>query len=250
MKQKFLGELKHISPARLIKENEKDKLADFFLVLGSIFNDLKGFILFEKLVQENYEKPEPKDITAHAGEYGGILIQVHKLIASTIHEFFRFLNENKDIVDSKEFKELLSRLSTQYRERWNEIIAVAFNKIPESNNFTETLVKIRNNVGFHYYQSGKNLRKGFIRKFFSKEKSSDNKNEEAYYATGENMGSTRFYYCDAAVEEFLFITTGNDNSLNKNNYMGQVRAIIDDMNFAIASILKEYIRVQRNNPQR
>lgn len=250
MKQKFIGELKYISPSRLINEKEIDKLADFFLVLGSIFNDLKGFILFEKLVQDNFEKPEQKEITAHAGEYGGILIQTHKLIASTIHEFFRFLNENEDIIESKEFKELLARLSTHYRGRWNEIISVAFNKIPEASEFADILVKIRNNVGFHYYQSAKNLRKGFIRKFFSKEKSSDNKNEEAYYAIGENMGNTRFFYCDAAVEEFLFVTTGNDSLSHKSNYMGQVRAIIDDMNFAIASILKEYIRVRRNNPQR
>ncbi len=250
MKERFLGELKYISPARLIKKGENDKLADFFLVLGSIFNDLKGFILFEKLVTENYQKPEPKEITAHAGEYGGVLIQIHKMIASTIHEFFRFLNENEDILKSKDFKELLTRLSTHYRERWDEIIAVAFNKIPEASAFTETLVKIRNNVGFHYYQSGKNLRKGFINKFFNKEKSSDNKNESAYYTIGENMGSTRFFYCDASVEEFLFITTGNDSLSPKTKYMGQVRAIIDDMNFAIASILKEYIRMRRNSPQK
>jgi len=244
MKSKFLGELKYIDPSRLMKEQEEDKFANFFLVLGHIFNDLKGLLLFERLITEHYEKPEAEEVSVHSGEVGGIFMQIQKMIASTIHEFFKFLKEHKETISGREFKVLLDRMPTYARERWEEIEEVAFDRIPAASVFTNTLVRIRNNIGFHYYQSGQNLRNGFINKFFTRDKSNKNRNEFAYYSMGENMRDTRFFYCDAAAEEFFFITAGVDEVSDKSNYRAQLGAIVEDMNLAIRTLIREYLRTR------
>ena len=41
MSQKFEGDLSHIEPYRLIREDADDLLANFFLTLAVIYNDLK-----------------------------------------------------------------------------------------------------------------------------------------------------------------------------------------------------------------
>jgi len=61
--QEFKGELRHIEPSRLIREDTNDLLARFFLVLAVIYNDIKGLTLFEKLVVGTYRKVEPKEVS-------------------------------------------------------------------------------------------------------------------------------------------------------------------------------------------
>ena len=50
MTKQFKGELKWINPQLLISEKNHDKIESFFLGLGVIFNDLKGLILFERML--------------------------------------------------------------------------------------------------------------------------------------------------------------------------------------------------------
>ena len=84
-KQKFKGELKHIEPYRLIEENKNDPIANFFLVLAVVYNDLKGIILFEKLIFDMYEPVLSTDKpSVHASEYGGIFTQTRKIFISCL----------------------------------------------------------------------------------------------------------------------------------------------------------------------
>ena len=104
----FQGRLRKIYPKRLINPEVKDELQTFFLTLGMIYNDFKNLILFEKLVVENYRKPKKDEVSAHAGEYGGVLIWVHKNFVAYINEFFLFIKENKGIIESNKFQEIIS----------------------------------------------------------------------------------------------------------------------------------------------
>ena len=93
MKIEFKGELSEINPSYLFSNDKSDEIDNFFLVLAVIYNDVKGLILFQKLVMDTYEPPslDPDVVNVHAGEYGGVFIQITKLIIGTIHEFFNFL---------------------------------------------------------------------------------------------------------------------------------------------------------------
>ena len=242
--EEFLGELKSIAPKRLIKESQADDVADFFLVLAAIFNDLKGLVLFDKLVVDHYRLPGVTEVSVHSGSYGGVRIQMYKLLVATINEIFEFLKVSKSVLDTGEFALILNALPRPRREQWNAIVDIAFDRTPAASDFTKTLIQARNNVAFHYYQSGKNLRKGFIGKFFKKEKNNINKNEDAYYAVGENMGKTRFFYADAALEEYLAMNSVTRELDTKEKHQQLVRTIINDMNATIALLLKEYLRAR------
>ena len=206
--QEFKGELKHIEPYRLIKE-EDDSVARFFLVLAVVFNDLKGLTLFDKLINNTYRKERLEEVSVQVGELGGISTQINKLFISNIREFFDFLKENKEVLLTTEFKEVLLKTNKDIQNRWKDITDVAFGGLPDSSDFTKYLILIRNNVAFHYNQSGKELKKSFCDYFYKKEKFS--RNDLAYYSIGETMEGTRFFYADAAVQEYMGLTK-NDKS--------------------------------------
>jgi hypothetical protein len=168
MTNKFSGELKWITPNLLITEGEHNKTESFFLGLAVIFNDLKGLILFEKLLADNYEKPQSEEPTCHAGNYAGTMVQIQKLIASTINEFFIFLKKSDEVFSESEFKQIFGRLSKSDKELWDGMIAAAHDKLPGVAGLLKTIVQIRSNITFHYDHSGKILRKVIAADFLAK----------------------------------------------------------------------------------
>ncbi len=239
-KKDFKGESKHIEPYRIIDEKNNDPLDNFFLVLAVVYNDLKGTILFEKLIEDHYRKPPIEETTAHAGEYAGIFVQTGKIRIANTREFFKFLKQNEKVLLSYKFQGLLSKTSKDVQARWADIINIAFERAVGSSEFINYLIRVRDNVGFHYNQSGKDLRKSFCNFFDKKEKIA--RNTLAYYSTGPNMEETRFYYADAAVGEYLRSTSGDTLKGFDPKYAKEMSKMIYDMNFAIMGLLKVYLK--------
>src|SRR3989344_2593680 len=251
MEKRFNGELKWIKPSLLVNENNLDKTESFFLVLGVIFNDLQGLILFEEMLVDNYEKPENKP-TSHDGHYAGVLVQIQKLIASTINEFFVFLKINKNVLTTDQFKEIFNQLNKTDRQSWNAIIAAANNNLSSVTELLKSMVYIRSNFAFHYDHSGKILRRVYISRFFGNH--NDEKADLAYYSIDNNIKNTRFYFADAAVEESLFIAVGKKTKESSagnealKRYQSQIRETINVISTVIQSLLKKYIQLKRGHP--
>jgi hypothetical protein len=201
---------------------------------------------------DNYEKPKDANPTSHAGNYSGTIVQIKKLIASTIDEFFIFLEKNSDIFAENEFKEVVARLSKTDRQLWNAMVVAAHGKLSTVTNLLNSIVQIRNNLTYHYYQSGKVLRNGYISRFFGKIK--DDRNKFAYYSLGDTLETIRFYFSDAAVEESLYISAGKKpeedsiGSMPLKKYHEQIEETIKVMNATVAALLKNYIQLRRNRP--
>lgn len=249
MKKKFEGELLHINPELLVSKNKEDKLENFFITLGLVFNDLKGLVLFSKLLEDHYEKPGVDEATIHAGNYNGTVVQINRLIASTIHEFFIFLDKNRAISDESEFKEILSKISKQDQDLWRGLFEASQGNLSSANNFLEAILKIRNNVGFHYYQAGKLLRDGYKSLFSRKERE---RNKVAYYSIGETIETTRFFFSDAAAEEASQIIAGKEVGGEPNESLDRhSRQLVETVNVLfpiIANIFKKYIKMKQNQP--
>jgi hypothetical protein len=247
MKNIFSGELKYINPKLLVSEDKDDKIENFFITLGLVFNDLKGLILFEKLVIDNFEKPQEDKATSHLGNYGGVMAQIHRLFASAIHEFFEFLNENEEILSKNEFKEIMNKLPVEDKSLWEGLFAAAAGNLYKLTDFLKTLLRIRNNLGFHYYDSGKNLRRGYV-SFFNRKKNC--KNEFAYYSIGETVEVTRFFFSDAAADEAVQLVAGKEEKGEANDpleqYRNQLTYTINVLNLAIISIFRKYLQSRRN----
>lgn len=253
MGKKFGGKLNWVDPKLLVDENNHNKVDGFFITLGVVFNDLNGLLMFESLLVSNYEKPETIEATNHAGHYWGLLLQVHKLLVSTISEFFVFLKKSTDVFSEVEFKQVLERLSKSDESLWSGVVAAAHGRLNSVNSFLNAIVQIRSNIAFHYDHSGKVFRGGYISKFFGKNR--DDSNKSAYYSLNDNPQETRFFFSDAAAEECLNIAAGKkfkDSPLGDpaiKEYRAKIGETIVALNRIISILLKNYIQKRRNRPR-
>jgi hypothetical protein len=243
------GKLEKIKPNLLVSESKNDPVESFLLSISVVFNDLKGLIKLDSLVLETYDMPTSGDISCHSGNFSGIRVQINKLIAGIIDEFIELLKVQQDIYESEEFKRLLGSLAKSDRGLWEGMFAAARGEDPNANSFIKTLLYVRNNVAYHYDQSGKVLRKAYISKFFGK--ADDPTKEFAFYSIGPNMEETRFFFADGAVEEAIYLGSGKafkeksfgDPSFDK--YQSQIRNAAEEMNVAIVALMKKYIQSRR-----
>lgn len=243
--REFGGNLDQIEPSLLMKKGTKDEVADFFLVLATIFNDVKGLMFFSVEVNRNYRSPAYGEVSCHSGEYSGIRMQLNKLFLATVYEFFFFLRENQGIFGNPQFVFALSKLGSNNRRRWKELVEVALDKGESNSDFRRTLNRVRSNVAFHYYESDKILRKGFVDRFEKTPKSHAYGNDFAYFSIAESMKDTRFYYADAAVQEFIKDQSKTDAIKEHADYYGAFSEVLESMNQTISALLGEYLNSRR-----
>lgn len=233
-KKEFSGNLEGISPRHLINGSKKDDVQNFFLILGLIFNDLKGLIFFQKFIVDNYRKPSIDEVTAHAGEYNGLMTQIDKLLIATTGGFFKFIKKNKAVFNNPLFVLLLKRTDQGKKNKWIDLI-----KMGEGSTILSKIARVRSNVTFHYDNSMEELRKGFIESFFLKEKDLE-QHKRAFYSFGSNMVNTRMYYSDAATQSYI-------NSLLEIYDRSEIMSAIKDMNQTIQWLLRIYLKNIKNS---
>lgn len=243
----FRGDLRGIAPVRLVGKGDEE-IENFFLVMSLIFNDLKGLIYFDLELRTTRRKPTTGEVTTHAGEFGGLSLQLYKLQVGLVSEFLVFLKENEKVLSTYTFKNILKKLPADAKTIWCQVeqIALESTQTKHVSDFSKILISIRSNLAHHYYQSGKPMRKGFIGKFIENDR--DATSSKAYYSIGENMESTRFYYADAAMQEYLLISakrtydSGVEGYEDFNLLQNDVNGLIRRMNVSIQLLLKEYLR--------
>jgi hypothetical protein len=238
----FQEELKWINPNRLIKDGVEDPVADFFLVLGLIYNDLKSLIFQFAQVEKKLQAMTAR-ITTERGEYGGMKWHLERLMVGTMRELFEFLKSSGDVLETTEFAEIYKRLNSEEKSRWDVIASIAKGGVQRDgaeSDFTKIMVMIRGNLAFHYHQSPKVLKKGFID--FFRQSPKQPWNEKAYFTTGGTMRDTRFYFADAAVQGAI----GNQVSrmMSYDEYGRKLNVAIDNANFAIMALMKEFLRTR------
>jgi hypothetical protein len=246
----FLGDFRKIAPSKLVGD-EPDEIEDFFLVLAVIYNDLKGLVYFDNEYKKNHKLPERGEISAYAGEYGGMTTQLYKLVAGMINEFLIFLKNHENVYFHPRFQLILLRLPKAVKIQWNDILDAAFERSNknDSKSIGYKLMLIRNHVAFHYHQSEKVLRPAY-QKFFA------DKNlfgaDHAYYSDGGNLQLTRYYYADAAVQRYLFKTANDQNKMSYesdlaayNKLQSETFLLVTTMNMVLANLLRQFI-VQKN----
>ncbi len=252
MNKRFEGDLKSIDPELLINPDQQNKIESFFVTLGTIFNEINSIIVFEKMLEDFYEKPKPGEESVHAGHYGGLKVYIQKMLASTIHEFFDFLNKNADVLDEEEFKNILFEIPKSNQELWGNLVLASTGSFDKVSGLLDSILKTRNNIGFHFDRSGKSIRNAFMSRFFREDKSE--KNNLAYYSLG-NILETRFYFSDASEEEILYLNAGKKKGdILKDNaawikYEQQIIDTVHTMAETISALLKKYVGRRRNRPR-
>ncbi len=233
---KFTCNLESIPPSKIIDKSNIDDIDNLFLSLGLIFNDLKGIILFNDLIKKDYEKPIPGEINAHSGEYAGMQLQIMKLSVALIDEFFIVLSKNEDIIKSFRFKLIEKGLNKELKNKWTNILAIALNPNNNSNSYLSKIARVRSNITYHYDHSGTQLRNSFIKRFFDAPK--DKSNEKAYYSMGGTIETTRYFYCDAVIHEYI-----NEHlKIESLDYIDKTNKLTRDMSMVIVNLMKSYYK--------
>jgi len=233
---KFTCDLESIQPSKIIDKSNVDDVDNLFLSLGLIFNDLKGIILFNDLIKKHYEKPIPGEINAHAGEYAGIQLQIVKLSVALIDEFLKVLEKNKSTVNSFKFKLIEKGLNKELKNKWTNILALALNPNNNSNSYLSKIARVRSNITYHYDHSGTQLRNSFIKRFFNTPK--DESNKKAYYSMGGTIETTRYFYCDAVIHEYI-----NEHlKIESLDYVEKTNKLTRDMSMVIVNLMKSYYK--------
>lgn len=190
-----LGDLREITPSLVVRD-EDDDVGRFILRLAVAFNDLKGMILFDQY-RLAFTRPEPNEVTAHAGQWAGLITQIHRFLAGILNEALMAIHDELPAIGSVEVTRLLASLPTGVQELWRDIIEEARSS-PAAVNRTNRamLARLRNKSSFHY--DGKNLRHAFLQYFAGVP---TEKNAKAYYSAGPDLDGTRYYFADAAAQQ-------------------------------------------------
>ena len=169
-KKEFSGELRKLDSQKIIKDNDNNKIDNFFLILGLIYNDLKDLTFYSILLNEYFKEEDLKNISTENGEYHGMRNHLNRSITSTIYEFFVFLEKQSRITDFGEFKTLFEKLTSGDKKIWQQMFDIAYKKnlTQKGNDFITILEGIRNNGSFHYYSSGGKLRNGYLDHFYNR----------------------------------------------------------------------------------
>ena len=209
-------------------------LARFILLLAAVFNDLKSaWYLVERL---RAVEPIAAYSLASKGQVAGMSLQNVRLIAGVLHELMVVIEKHRDLVESSDFKALMRKLTGSPRIAWNQVQHIAFaqDRAPNvSGADSLLLIKIRNNLAFHY--GVKMLPSAYRVTFADRAKPF---RSHAVISDGDSMEGTRFYFADAAMEEGLRSATG----LSIDDLSRRISRISADVNIALKSIVVRYVR--------
>jgi hypothetical protein len=205
------------------------------LALALVFNDLKGLALMRDAIAGM--PPKPFEISEHAGEWGGLELQMYRYQVSVLHELFKALSSFTSVLESEEFRALVASMPANAKGQWDELVAIASGTArAEETELGGLLARIRNSIGFHYYNP-KTLADGF-QYVFAGEGQHDG-TRQAWASFGKNMEETRFYYADAAVQGALVQIQGK---LGNDTFRRQMKRVHDATNESLRFLLEAYWR--------
>lgn len=242
-----MAAIKKVAPLRLV-ESDKDDLGAFFLVLAVIYNDIKGLIYLIKYFNKFNNPPKEEIISAYLGEYNGMTSQHFKIIAGVVNEFFIFLKAHEELFHTPQFQLVLLKVPKPAREDWHDLLDAAFERTTNRNGLGNKLMLIRNNIAFHYDQSEKELVRSYHDFFSDKTRFGA---DHAYYSDGGTIQDTRFYYADAAIQQYMLKTA---NKEYKKDFIKDVvayralqtetYALVRKMNMVLANLLRQFVHIR------
>lgn len=212
----------------------KDPFEKLILSMAYIYNDMKDLHLLYADFTKRSSKPN-MSVNSYIGEYGGLDNHLKRMIMSGLSECIEFLENNLDDLRDPRFVKLLSR-SKKHKKRWKELLEYFDKPTVVNSNFKSLLYQIRSNVSFHYYGSHKVLPKSYQNFFNRTDQMKFNK--YAYFSIGTNIEATRFYFADAAAQEYMESMTSQHPDFDA-SFFELLKEFIDLMLFIVACYISD-----------
>jgi hypothetical protein len=215
---------------------QHDEVDAFILALALAFNDLKGIMwMFQQLTDappESRDKPNP-----YLGQWVGMRLQCSRFAISILNEVLRAISfaANDGVLGSPRFLAVLERLTPSARDAWEELAKLA-QTAKSDDPVCALVVRVRNDLGYHYYQP-KNLLRGYQAHFFGAEKTP--LNQSAFASLGDTMEGTRFYFADASAQASQALLDPEEKLLE------QVNRYLRETNAVLRAVVMSFLRLQK-----
>jgi len=222
--------------AFLGNDEYSQELCNFVLALSLIWNDTKNLILYYehiKCVQpknDTFDRPEDTPVTPIWGETSGIKNYIEKMLIALIHELFSLIKKSENVIESRSFKDIIKQLHTENRQRWQIIKQYAFDDADSKTDLGKAFLMVRHKIASHYDKD--ELFKGYKRKFINSE-------NKPIISRGNQMGEQRFYFADAAAQEYYM---SHQEKVLPDVFQNNFRLIIDSLNVSIRNIVETFIQ--------
>ena len=211
-------------------------LCNFILALSLILNDTKNIMLFyehlKSLKPKDKEFYDPKDMPVMPiwGEISGIEIYLEKSLIAVIHELFFLIKNSKDVVESNCFKTVFKKMHKDCRESWKSIISYAFDEADPKTPLGKALLMVRHKIANHYDKE--EIFKGYKKKFLMK-------SDIPYISRGNSMCEKRFYFADAAAQEYY---RSKQENVTYEEFYKNIDLINNCINLAIQNLVETFIQ--------
>ena len=210
-------------------------LCDFILALSLVWNDIKNIMLFYGYLDSL--KPNDKEFSEKNmpimpiwGEISGFEIYLEKSLIAVIHELFFLIKNSKDIVESNCFKTIYKQLHKDCRESWEIIISYAFGGADSKTPLGKALLMVRHKIANHYDKN--EIFKGYKKKFLLK-------SNIPYISRGNRMLEKRFYFADAAAQEYY---KSQQEKVTSGEFLKNIDLIKNSINLAIQNLVETFIQ--------
>jgi DNA-binding protein len=209
-------------------KNCSEKLCNFILVLGLVYNDLKFLQISMNLLSRSLDKTKERKML---GEFGGIQYFIYRQNISIIHELQIIINENKNVLKESLFLDVLNNLSQEIRKHWKDLYVSSTSETIK--NASDPFYMIRNKILSHY--DLKEIKSGYMKKF-------DGNAEKPCISFGPEMKNTRFYYTDGAIEGY-FTKKAEGNDINK--LFSKLIGLNNTLAYTLGNVSIKFIKMRK-----
>jgi hypothetical protein len=208
-------------------------LCSFVLALALIYNDCKDALYTHVAIAEQTPAGPPQKSRAWGG-LAGSQLHAFRVVAGLLHELFKLIQENEQILEHDFFAALVRRLPRPSRRAWTTLVEVARGATP-TDELGKRLLLIRHKVFFHY--DLKAIFRGYSRYFLD----AGRVDSRAYVSRGGSMRATRFFFADAAAEGYIHHVSGTAALAEVAEDLAE---IVDSINNGLMTIVGRFIQAR------
>jgi hypothetical protein len=204
-------------------------VCDLVLALALAFNDFKDIVLSQQFIQMIL--PASAEPSKELGQAGGLSEHLFRLILALIQELVELIARSKSAVEHPVFLKVIRALHPEARAGWKALTAL--NGGPKSVNSVARLAHSgRNKVASHY--DAKAISAGYRAAFVGS-------GRVPYISRGPSMAATRFYFADAAAQQYL---RDRSDPAIVDDFFSAKMAIFNQINHSIREVVSTFVALR------
>ncbi len=226
-----LAPLGAFPPNSLDPQNQMDAV---IVALALAYNDLKDAHWLVKFL-DDHQPEDTHKANSELGQWSGMREHAGRMITAISLEILAAIETADDagVFADATFVRATKLLKPSSRRRWREVLALSHSKGGDDP-VKRFLVRVRNNIAYHYYEP-RHLMRGYQKHFFDSAQSA--LTARAFLSLGRTMGTTRFFFADAAAQAATTL-------LATDEIIKRSREYLLSLNEAVRNLVEAYLHLR------